>query len=260
MRWHREASKVSIIVPMLNEEHYLPMLLTSLENQSCKDFELVLIDGKSTDSTLEIVERFKKHQTLQITVIIDPARNIGYIRNRGAQHASGSILLHTCADVYIPQHLIRNIRQEFYYNKRLVCLTGRTFPLECGVISHFAYGCFDLLRWLFVRFKYPIRKISPSGNFMTVKANVFNAIGGFPEVKINEDGELGRKITEYCASTNTTAKFNLKLWIGHYADRFNQGSLQTLRFYSYVFGNFSTTLKKMFTSIEMQSAEKFAAR
>lgn len=245
---------------MLNEERCLPMLLTSLEIQSCTDFELILIDGRSTDATLNIVEQFKKRQTLQITVITDPTRNIGYIRNRGARYASGSILLHTCADVYIPQHLIKNIYREFHRDDKLVCLTGRTFPLGCGVISHFAYGCFDLLRWLFVQFKYPIRKISPSGNFMTVKANVFNAVDGFPKVKINEDGELGRKITEYCASTNTKAKFSLRLWIGHYADRFNQGSLKTLCFYSYVFGNFSTTLKRIFASIEAQSAEKFAAR
>ena len=256
----RTKFKVSVIIPVLNEETRLPTLLSSLESQSCSTFEVIIIDGGSTDRSLRIIDEYKRRAILDVSVITDTTRNIGYIRNVGTFYADGTILFHTNSDAYIPKNLIQDIRRAFYRDKSLVCLTGRTHPLESSVFSHFAYGAFDVLRWLFIKLKYPARKISPSGNFMAIKHSVFKAIGGFPELRVNEDGELGRKLTQYCADTNAHAHFDLSLWTGHYARRFNQGSLKTIRFYLYVLGNFSVTLSKWLKPIELQSAEKFATR
>ena len=47
---------ISIIVPALNEENYLPRLLDSLEKQNTKDYEIILADAGSKDITIEIAK------------------------------------------------------------------------------------------------------------------------------------------------------------------------------------------------------------
>ncbi len=51
--------KVSIIIATLNSEKYLHETLLSLSDQSYKNFEVIVIDGKSTDKTLEIINKYK---------------------------------------------------------------------------------------------------------------------------------------------------------------------------------------------------------
>ena len=49
----------SIIIPTLNEEKYLPHLLADLAKQTFQDFEVIVIDGQSTDQTVPKTKLFK---------------------------------------------------------------------------------------------------------------------------------------------------------------------------------------------------------
>ena len=49
----------SIVVPTLNEEDYLGILLESLSKQSYKNFEVIICDGLSEDDTYGVYKRFK---------------------------------------------------------------------------------------------------------------------------------------------------------------------------------------------------------
>jgi glycosyltransferase involved in cell wall biosynthesis len=49
---------VSIIIPMRNESRYIARCLDSLNNQTYKDFEIILIDDGSTDNTIEIASKY----------------------------------------------------------------------------------------------------------------------------------------------------------------------------------------------------------
>ena len=51
--------KVSIIIVTLNSEKYLEETFQSLINQSYKNFEVIVIDGKSSDKTIEITRKYK---------------------------------------------------------------------------------------------------------------------------------------------------------------------------------------------------------
>ena len=74
---------ISVVVPNLNEERYLRKFLGSLCYQSEKNFEVIIIDGGSTDQSLEICELFKDRLCLR--VVVDKTPNIGFIRNLGAK-------------------------------------------------------------------------------------------------------------------------------------------------------------------------------
>jgi glycosyltransferase involved in cell wall biosynthesis len=157
-------TRVSIIAPNLNEAKYLQQFLKSVEAQTFKDWELIVVDGGSTDGSLEILNGFGKAK-----VLIDMTRNIGYIRNVGAKLASGDVLFHTSSDVYLEPNLLEKIVRYYEQHQDCVALTGRTFPCGTSIFAHLSYQAFDLLRWFFAKFGFPSKKFRPSGNFFTVK-------------------------------------------------------------------------------------------
>ena len=46
----------TIVIPTLNEEELLPLLLDDLSHQTYKNFEIYVVDGKSSDRTVEVAQ------------------------------------------------------------------------------------------------------------------------------------------------------------------------------------------------------------
>lgn len=248
----------SLVVPNLNEEQYLPLFLESLVNQTFKDFEVIIIDGLSFDRSFKIIRSYKSK--LNLCCLSNAKRNIGYIRNYGSMVADGEVLFHTSSDTYFEPNLLKKIK-ECYDVEGMVAVSGRTYPLGTNMISKLSYQAFDLLRFLFTLSPFPIKKYRPSGNFCSVRKDVFFKVGMFPEVRINEDGLFGQKLDEYVFKNNKRIWFNLKLYVGHNVKRFEEvGGLKTVMFYLFVFGNMFPFLKPLLRNIELQSAEIFASR
>lgn len=108
--------KVSVIIPARNEEENLPLLLESLTRQDYPNFEVLVIDDQSTDSTWEIIESFQKRDH----------RFKGYKSEKGKKlspygkinallqlipHATGDILLCTDSDtIHSPSSISDGVR------------------------------------------------------------------------------------------------------------------------------------------------------
>jgi glycosyltransferase involved in cell wall biosynthesis len=75
----------SIITCTLNSEKYLNDCLLSIKNQTFTDFEIIIVDGGSTDNTLSIAESFDKVVVINnITGGISNAMNVGIFNSNGA--------------------------------------------------------------------------------------------------------------------------------------------------------------------------------
>ncbi len=100
--------KISIIIPALNEQDALPKLLTSLTNQTHIPDEIIIVDGKSDDRTLEFANRFRD-QFPSFQIIQSTKRNLPYQRNLGGKRASGDWLVFVDADTTFPTSFFATI-------------------------------------------------------------------------------------------------------------------------------------------------------
>ncbi len=88
---------LSVIIPAHNEERHIGRTLAALQSQtlSADQFEVILVDDRSSDRTVEIAHTFSA-LTLQVEQIA--SGSIGEVRNRGAAIAQADILLFLDAD------------------------------------------------------------------------------------------------------------------------------------------------------------------
>ena len=99
---------LSIIIPTLNEEVYLPRLIKSVRLQDYLDYEIIVSDGGSEDKTQEIAK-----DNNCILVVDDKHRHPAWQRNNGAKNAKGEILLFLDADTVLQETFLTKAVNEF---------------------------------------------------------------------------------------------------------------------------------------------------
>jgi len=93
----------SIVIVTLNAGKSISKCLESLSNQSFQNFEIINIDGCSTDNTQEIISKFSH---LKITTVIEPDDGLYFAMNKGIAMASGGIIgIINADDYYLPKTL-----------------------------------------------------------------------------------------------------------------------------------------------------------
>lgn len=80
---------VSIIIPTYNSEYYISQTLDSIIFQDYKNLEIIIIDGGSTDSTLDIIDGYSQFIS---KVISEPDRGISDAFNKGILNSSGTYI------------------------------------------------------------------------------------------------------------------------------------------------------------------------
>lgn len=111
-------TKVSVIIPVYNEEKYIGKCLESLKKQSFQDFEIIIIDDGSQDKTREIIEKYKK-----IKLITGEHKGTAISRNLGAKKARGDILIFIDADMTFDKDYLRNLIKPILENKEIIGTT-----------------------------------------------------------------------------------------------------------------------------------------
>ena len=80
---------VSIITVVYNGEKYLEQTIQSVINQTYKNIEYIIIDGGSTDGTLDIVKKYEKHISYWVS---EPDEGLYYAMNKGIGLANGELV------------------------------------------------------------------------------------------------------------------------------------------------------------------------
>lgn len=173
-------SSISIIVPTLNEEKYLPKLLKSIKDQTSTPKEIIVADAHSTDKTREVAQSFG-------CKVIDgglPSKG----RNEGAKVATGDILLFLDADVILPNNFLEETVKKIK-NKKLDAVTCFFIPLSKSRFDHISHWVVNLYFYITQKF-YP----HAQGYCIFAQKSIFEKLGGFDEtVLVAEDHDFAKR-------------------------------------------------------------------
>jgi glycosyltransferase involved in cell wall biosynthesis len=195
---------ISIIIPTLNEERFLPKLLKNLEKQKEKNFEVLVIDGKSTDQTKRVALGFK--DKLQLSFIEADQRGLAHQRNYAAKLALGKYLVFLDADLGVFADFTKKLEHLFKTHPALVYIPSN-IPDEKNLEAR----AFFQLATLVVEFSQFIGRPIATGGSMVVEKSFFNLIGGFPEdVALSEDHQFVQKVYDWGVKSMLLTKLKVK--------------------------------------------------
>ena len=102
---NNERVKISVIVTIHNAEKYIRECMESVLNQTFSDFEVLCMDGGSTDDTPSILKEYEQRD-LRVRIINDANTSYGHKVNRGIEEAKGEyISVLESDDMYEPYML-----------------------------------------------------------------------------------------------------------------------------------------------------------
>ena len=85
---------ISVIIPNYNDAETLPLCLEAVLSSECSNFEVIVVDDKSTDNSVEIINKYNVRLLMH-----NENQGQAAARNTGAKQAKGEILLFTDGDV-----------------------------------------------------------------------------------------------------------------------------------------------------------------
>lgn len=184
--------KISVVVPAFNEERLLGESLAQIKSAAKVflerrwEFELIVCDNNSTDSTAEIA------RAAGATVIFEPVNQIARARNSGAAVATGDWLIFVDADSHPSTELFADVAETIISGK---CLAGgATIRLD----EHYLPAKTITTLW---NYASRICKLL-AGSFIFCDAAAFRKIGGFSnELFAAEELELSQRLKKLAKET-----------------------------------------------------------
>lgn len=181
---------ISVVIPLYNKEKQIAHTLQSVFKQTFQDFEVVVVDDGSTDSSVAEVEKFSDSR---IRLIHQKNAGVAAARNRGIEEAKGDLIAFLDADdEWKPEYLVTQylLSQKYPHCLIYACnyefqnLEGKVTPTiirklpftgEDGILSNYfeMASCSHPPLWT---------------SAVMVKTQAIQAIGGFPlGIKSGED-------------------------------------------------------------------------
>ena len=102
---------ISIIVPFYNVEEYLEQCLDSIQSQTYKNIEVILVNDGSTDGSKEICEKYCKRDT-RFRLMNQTNQGQSVARNRGMQETTGEFLTFVDSDDIIKEDMLEQLMKQ----------------------------------------------------------------------------------------------------------------------------------------------------
>jgi len=180
--------RISVIVPTYNEGKTLEPCLLSLRQQKFEDFELMVVDGHSTDNTVDVAKKYVDK------VIFDEGKGAGAARNLAAKQAKSDIIGFVDADTVVLDDWVKIIDEDFR-KFNLVGLGGVIRSWGGNIIDQavFRFGS-DIIYQITQHFGF--YQLS-GANSAFLKSAYLNAGGYNESLKMLDDLEIGLRMKKY---------------------------------------------------------------
>lgn len=171
---------ISVIIPTLNEEKFLPKCLESLKKQEHRNkYEIIIVDNNSKDDTKKIAKKFG------VKVVHCLSQGITYARELGVYEASGDIIAQGDADTIYPKNWLTKIEDHFSNHQEIVAVAGRyTYqdPPFWAEGEYLMRNSINMLSMIFFR-----RPFFVSGANFSFRREAFLKVGGYENNSLSPD-------------------------------------------------------------------------
>lgn len=175
--------KISIIIPVLNEEEALRRTLDRLER--FPEVEIIIVDGGSTDETGAILQAWSDRHSAQARIVLHGERGRARQMNAGAKRATGEIFLFLHADALLPVGAIDAVAEAVH----APAVAGGAFRL--GIDSErFFLRIVEKLANLRSR----LLKLPYGDQGIFVRRGVFERSSGYADLPLMEDVDFIRRL------------------------------------------------------------------
>ena len=196
---NKNHSSVSVIIPCLNEFHFIGRCVQSLIDQDYPTdlIEIIISDGLSDDGSRDIISTLSNINKNHKIILLDNfSRRTPNAMNLGINKAKGDIIIFLCAHSHVDKNYIR-LNVEYLENRNLDCVGGRQINIGESYIQS-AIGA--AMSSMFGIASAPHRFESQecyldSANFPSYRREVIKAVGYFDEDRyIAEDAEYDFRV------------------------------------------------------------------
>lgn len=189
-----EKKKVSIIIPVLNEENHIEKCIDSLVNNDYENKEIIVVDGMSEDKTRDILRKYEN-----IKIIDNPDKTTPIALNIGLKNATGDYIMIAGAHTTYSENYISSCVKRLDENNcdvagGILIIKPYSETKEARSISEILQHPFS-----FELFKYktnfPKEEYVDTVAYGIYKREVFEKLGGFVEkLRRNQDIEMNLRI------------------------------------------------------------------
>lgn len=189
--------KVSIVIPTKNNGDILEKCLASIKTLDYPkdEIEVIIVDGHSTDNTIEIAKRYG------CKIMYENVGTIGGARNIGVEHSNGEYIVFTDSDCVVDKNWLKNLIGQFN-DEKIASVGGPNVTPEDD--TEFAKCAGDVLKFLSnpgPRYGFNANEVmaiyhNPTCN-VAYRKSILQEVGGFNSKLITcDDEELDYRITE----------------------------------------------------------------
>lgn len=181
---------VSIIIPTYNEKEVIKDCLKSLENQTYKDFEVIVVDDGSADKTYEVFQNLK-FQISNLKFLTQNHLGAGQARNLGVSKSIGQVLVFVDADMTFDQDFIKNLISPILEGK-----VNGTFSKD-EIVSNWNNvwaRCWNINEGWEGKLRHPKNYPDHQPVFRAILKSEFDKVGGFTSGGYDDDWSLSKKL------------------------------------------------------------------
>jgi glycosyltransferase involved in cell wall biosynthesis len=193
--------KISFIIPVYNRPGETGELLQSLSQQSDSDFEVIVVEDGSSESSEPVLEQYRDR--LDIRYFYKENSGPGTSRNFGCEKATGDYLVFLDSDCIVPEHYVRVLREAL--EKQYTDAFGGPDRAHRDFSSFQKAISFSMTSFLTTGGirggKKGMEKFHPRSFNMGFSKEVYSSTGGFSSMRFGEDVDLSMRIQEKGFST-----------------------------------------------------------
>ena len=186
--------RYSVIIPVYNRPKEVDELLESLCTQTFTDFEVIVVEDGSNETSESVCEKYQRQ--LDLKYFFKPNSGPGPSRNYGAEHSSGEYLIILDSDVIVPKDYLQHIEDRLKANptdafggpdRAHESFTSIQKAINYSMTSFFTTGGIR-------GGKQKMDKFYPRSFNMGIRSSLFQQVGGFAPIRYGEDIDLSTRL------------------------------------------------------------------